>query len=183
MATATTIYENLPVIPQKWAGGGTAESPIPDTAAQTQGDGRASYQTGWGEINSLPLDQGGKAPNRLDFNGILQVLTMYAQAIQNGRYITFDSAVSNKIGGYPKGALLWYVVNGLPQYLVRSVVDNNTTSTLTDTSKWQPVTLSPYGMAMLGTLSDVKAAQVRNIQVVDSEPSTGVNGTIYVTLK
>lgn len=170
-------FVTLPLIPRIFASGGTTQDPIPETVAE--GSNRASYQMGWSEVTSKPIDEGGIPPNRLDFNGLGTLLTTYLYALQNGQYITFDSAVSNKIGGYPLGAILWYVDNGTPKYMVRSLVANNTTSDLTDTTKWQPVTLNPTGFAMLGTLTNQNAAQVRNIEIVNSEPSTGVDGTIY----
>lgn len=170
-------FVTLPLIPRIWASGGTTQEPIPETVAE--GSNRASYQMGWSEVTSKPIDEGGIPPNRLDFNGLGTLLTTYLYALQNGQYVTFNSSVSTKIGGYPLGAILWYVDNGTPKYMVQSLVANNTTSDLTDTTKWQPLTLNPMGMAMLGTLTNQNAAQVRNIEVVSSEPSTGVDGTIY----
>lgn len=169
-------FEDLPVIPQPWAGGGQRQDPIPPDATGTN---RASYQEGWPEITSTPISQGGIPPNRLDFNGLGNLVTLYLYAFQKGQYITYSSEVVNKIGGYPKGSILWYVANGVPQYLVQSLVNNNMNSNLADTTAWQPLTISPMGMAMLGTLSDVMAPQLRNIQIVNQEPATGVNGTIY----
>lgn len=169
-------FITLPLIPRVWASGGQTQSPIPE---QATGTNRASYQEGFPEKTSTPIADGGIPPNRLDFNGMGTIFTAYAYAIQQGQYTTFDSSVSSKIGGYPLGAILWYVDNGTPKYLVQSLVANNTTSDLTDTTKWQPLTLNPMGMAMLGTLSDQSAAQVRNIEIVNSEPATGVDGTIY----
>lgn len=169
-------FYTLPLIPRPFASGGQAQAPIPEDATGTN---RASWQEGWPEITSTPVAEGGRPPVRLDFNGAIQALSAFTYALQNGQYFTFNQAVSDKIGGYPKGAILWAVVNGVPSYLVASVVDNNTNSNLQDLSAWQPITINPYGFAMLGTLTDQMAAQVRNIQIVTSEPSTGVDGTIY----
>lgn len=173
-------FITLPLIPRIWASGGQTQSPIPE---QSTGTNRASYQDGFPSVTSTPIPDGGIPPNRLDFNGMGTIFTAYAYAIQQGQYTTFDSSVSAKIGGYPLGAILWYVDNGTPKYLVQSLVANNTTSDLTDTTKWQPLTINPMGMAMLGTLSDQSAAQVRNIEIVDDEPATGVDGTIYAIME
>lgn len=172
-------FITLPLIPRIWASGGQTQSPIPE---QSTGTNRASYQDGFPSVTSEPIADGGIPPNRLDFNGMGTIFTAYAYAIQQGQYTTFDSSVSAKIGGYPLGAILWYVDNGTPKYLVQSLVANNTTSDLTDTTKWQPLTINPTGMAMLGTLSNQSAAQIRNIEIVNSEPATGVDGTIYCIL-
>ena len=169
-------FLSLPFIPRPWASGGQAQSDIPDDATGTN---RASYQEGWGEITSKPIADGGVPPNRLDFNGILEVLSSYAYAMQNGQYVTYNAQVVNKIGGYPAGTILWYVNNNLPQYMVMSLVNNNTNDDLTDTTAWQPISISPLGMAMLGTLANQSAAQIRNIEIVEEEPETGVDGTIY----
>lgn len=173
-------FYTLPLIPRPFASGGQAQAPIPENATGTN---RASWQEGWPEITSTPVSEGGRPPVRLDFNGAIQALSAFAYALQNGQYFTFNQAVSDKIGGYPKGAVLWASVNGQPAYLVASVMDNNTNSNLTDTTAWQPLTINPYGFAMLGTLTDVQAAQVRNIAIVEEEPETGIDGTIYAIIE
>lgn len=173
-------FITLPLIPRLWASGGSTQDPIPENATGTN---RASFQEGWPEITAQPVADGGRPPNRLDFNGLGTLLTAYAYAMQQGQYITYSSTVANKIGGYPKGAILWYIKDSVPQYLVQSLKANNTVSDLTDTSSWQPLTLNPMGMAMLGTLADQKAAQVRNFEIVDTEPDTGVDGTIYAIIE
>lgn len=176
-------FITLPVIPRIFASGGQAQSPIPENSTGTN---RASYQDGFPPITSQPITDDpsttGVPPNRLDFNGLFAVATSLAFALQQGQYYTFDSTVSTKIGGYPLNAILWYVDSGVPQYLVRSLVANNTESDLTDTTKWQPLTINPSGFAMTGTLSNQSAAQIRNIEIVNSEPATGVDGTIYCIL-
>lgn len=174
-------YITLPVIPRLWASGGQTQNPIPE---QSTGTNRASYQDGFPSVTSTPIADGGIPPNRLDFNGMGTIFTAYAYALQQGQYPTFDSTVSTKIGGYPLNALLWRYdsTNTYPMYLVRSKTSNNTHSDLTDTTYWEAMTLSPQGCAMVGTLSNQSAAQVRNIEIVNSEPSTGVDGTIYCIL-
>lgn len=172
-------FITLPLIPRIFASGGQTQNPIPENATGTN---RASFQEGWPTVTSTPIADGGIPPNRLDFNGLGTLLTAYAYALQQGQYTTFDSTVSTKIGGYPQNAVLWYVSSGVPKYLVRSKVANNTQSDLTDTTYWEPLTISPLGMAMIGTLSDQNAAQIRNIEIVNSEPATGVDGTIYCLL-
>lgn len=173
-------FLSLPLIPRVWASGGSTQNPIPETATGTN---RASFQEGWPVLTATPVADGGIPPNRLDFNGLGTMLTAYAYAMQQGQYITYSSTVANKIGGYPLGAVLWYIKDGAPQYLVQSIVANNTNSDLTDTTAWQPLTLNPYGAAMQGTLADQTAAQVRNIAVVETEPDTGVDGTIYAIIE
>ena len=172
-------FLTLPLIPKPFAQNGNRTN-LPE---ESTGTNRASFDSGWGDITSKPIDQGGVPPNRLDFNSLGWIATVFAFAMQEGKFWTFDLEVSNSIGGYPLGAVLWYVENGAPKYLVQSLVENNVTSDLTNTEKWQPLTLNPTGMAMTGTLTDVKAGQVRNIEIVDQEPTTGTDGTIYAIIE
>ena len=95
----------------------------------------------------------------------------------------YDSTISGYLGGYPKGAILWIVSNGIPQYAVRSTVNNNTNNPASNMTGWEKLTINPAGDAMTGTLSNVNSAQVRNIEFVTQEPTTGTNGTIYAIIE
>lgn len=169
-------FVSLPVIPRIWASGGQTQNPIPENATGTN---RASFQEGWSSVTSTPIDDGGVPPNRLDFNGLGTLFTSYAYAMQEGWVPTYDSTVSSKIGGYPKGAILWIMSNGVPQYAVRSTVANNTNNPSSNMTGWEIATINPKGAQMTGTLSNQNSAQIRNIEIVSSEPATGTNGTIY----
>lgn len=175
----------LPVLTQPWANGGE-RAEIPNASTGTN---RASLQEGWGNITSTPIKDGGVPPNRLDFNGLGYYATIFSYAMQSGKFWTFDNAVVNAIGGYPKGAVLWKVdSNGLPEYLVVSLLENNTnnfqqTPSFIDGVKWKKLSLNPYGDAMKGTLSDKKAIQLRNIAIVDTEPDSGEEGVIYAIVE
>ena len=103
--------------------------------------------------------------------------------MQQGGFIQYDSTIASNIGGYPKGAVLWVVDNGVPQYAVRSTVNNNTANPASDMTGWEKLTINPSGDAMAGTLSNVSASQIRNIEFVNSEPATGVDGTIYAIIE
>lgn len=175
----------LPLIPQPFANGG-AHADIPNGATGTN---RASFLEGWNDITSTPIADGGIPPNRLDFNGLGYVATAFAFALQQGRFWTFDVEVANAIGGYPKGAILWATdSNGMPLYMVQSLIANNTNNFVSnpgfiDGVNWQKISINPLGDAMIGTLPDATAAQIRNIQVVTEEPETGVDGTIYAIIE
>lgn len=178
-------FLTLPIIPQPFANGGS-HADIPNAATGTN---RASFQEGWGEITSTPIGDGGLPPNRLDFNGLGYIATAFAFALQQGKFWSFDVNVANAIGGYPKGAVLWVKDSvGMPLYMVQSLIANNTYNFLTtpsyiDGAKWQKISINPLGDSMVGTLGDVNAPQIRNIAIVEQEPETGVNGTIYAILK
>ncbi|MCC8190130.1 MAG: phage tail protein [Planctomycetes bacterium] len=55
---------------------------------------RASYPDGFPVATQLPLSNGGVAPNRLDFNGILRVLSAFAFLQQSGGQATYDPALN-----------------------------------------------------------------------------------------
>lgn len=178
-------FLTLPIIPQPFANGGS-HADIPNDATGTN---RASFQEGWGEITSTPIGDGGVPPNRLDFNGLGYIATAFAFALQQGKFWSFDVSVANAIGGYPKGAVLWVKDSvGMPLYMVQSLIANNTYNFLTtpsyiDGAKWQKISINPLGDSMIGTLDDVNAPQIRNIQIVNEEPETGVDGTIYAIVE
>lgn len=172
-------FQTLPKIQQPFANSGQ-KAEIPNAATGTN---RASMQEGWNSITSTPIDQGGTPPNRLDFNGLGYMATALLYFMQQGGFITYDSTISGYLGGYPKGAILWVVDNGVPQYAVRSTVNNNTANPASDMTGWEKLTINPSGDAMSGTLSDVNAAQIRNIELVNAEPATGTDGVIYAIIE
>lgn len=175
---AETII-TLPTIPQPFANDGQyALFP-----AQATGTNRASFEEGWSDITSTPIADGGVPPNRLDFNGLGWLATATLFAMQQGKFWTYSADVANAIGGYPAGAVLWVVENGRPTHLVVSLINNNTNSNLSDSSAWKKLTLNMNGDKMLGTLADQSEAQVRNIEIVETEPETGVDGTIYAIIE
>ena len=172
-------FQTLPKIQQPFANAGQ-KADIPNAATGTN---RASMAEGWNSITSTPIDQGGVPPNRLDFNGLGYMATALLYFLQQGGFIQYDSTISSYLGGYPKGAILWVVDNGVPQYAVRSTQNNNTNNPASNMTGWERLTINPSGDAMTGTLSNVNAAQVRNIELVTQEPTTGVNGTIYAIIE
>lgn len=58
-------------------------------------------------------------------NGMLNLATQMPFYLQCGGYLTFDEQVSRMIGGYPKGAVLSYVVGKTFGFVI-SMKDNNT---------------------------------------------------------
>ena len=172
-------FTTLPKIQQPFANGGQ-KADIPNSATGTN---RASMQEGWNSITSTPIADGGTPPNRLDFNGLGYMATVLLYFLQQGGFIQYDSTISGYIGGYPKGAILWVVSNGIPQYAVRSTINNNTNNPASNMTGWEKLTINPAGDAMSGTLSNVNNAQIRNIEFVTQEPTTGTNGTIYAIIE
>lgn len=82
-----TMPQNL--FPRPFANNGTYQL-IPDDKAT---DGRASFKEGFPVETQLPLSQGGIAPNRLDFNGALYMLSAFAFWQQSGGLWAFNEAL------------------------------------------------------------------------------------------
>ncbi len=134
MATSNTTPV---VIPQPIAAQATSENinSIPNGATGTN---RASFQEGFPAItrmpvieNPLPTQVSGLPPKQQDFNGLFNAVSQHNFFAQNGGLYSFNQAVSDAIGGYPQGALLWAIVNGKPS-AVYSLVENNTFNFLTN---------------------------------------------------
>lgn len=172
-------FQTLTKIKQPFANSGQ-RADIPNAATGTN---RASMTEGWNSITATPIEDNGVPPNRLDFNALGYLATQVLLFIQQGGFVTYDSTVSSNIGGYPKGAVLWIVNNGIPQYAVRSTVNNNTNNPASNMTGWEKLTINPAGDTMSGTLSNVNSAQVRNIEFVTQEPTTGTNGVIYAIIE
>lgn len=134
MATSNTTPV---VIPQPIAAQATSENinAIPNGATGTN---RASFQEGFPAItrmpvieNPLPTQVSGLPPKQQDFNGLFNTVSQHNFFAQNGGLYSFNQAVSDAIGGYPQGALLWAIVGGKPS-AVYSLVENNTFNFLTN---------------------------------------------------
>lgn len=67
---------------------------------------RASMDLGFPEITMKSAMTGGQPPWGQDHNGILNRITKTLQWIQAGGTAIFDKDLSDKIGGYPQGAIL-----------------------------------------------------------------------------
>ena len=76
--------------------GSKAQIPAAATAS-----GRASLDQGFPTETQLPMSQGGVAPNRLDFNGLLWALSAYAFWQQSGGQFSWTAAL-----GYVRPALV-----------------------------------------------------------------------------
>lgn len=165
-----------------FANDSTARSIFPNNAVQNM----AGLDYGWNAITSTPIDDGGMPAVRSDFNGLGYMASLGIISFQWGLAFGFDATVASTINGYPKGAILWYKdSNGLPLYMVTSCKDDNSDNfqndpTYINGTSWRVVTLPAYGGAESMTYkNDVTASQIRNIQIVTSEPASGNDGDIY----
>ena len=118
---ATEIIQPIPLIAPIAADG--IKNTLPDSATGTN---NASIEEGFPGITMKAPKDGGLPPWGQDFNGLFYTLSTLNVSLQNGGIITFDEAVSDKIGGYPQEAILDYVDNNGNYYKVQSLIDDNT---------------------------------------------------------
>lgn len=125
--------QNTPVLfPQPIAAQATSENinTIPNAATGTN---LASFQEGFPALTRYPIienpqegEMSGIPPEQQDFNGLFFSVSSHTFFIQNGGSYTFNQNVSDAIGGYPMGAILWYAPLNSTPYQVQSLIGNNT---------------------------------------------------------
>ncbi len=131
-------------IPASWllrwaqnAGGSYVHAiPVPSQIGIT--DGAASLNDGFVPLNFLPDAAGGVPPFGDDMNGILAMLSGWAQWVQAGVLAKYDATFSTAIGGYPKGALLNSTI--LDGTLWVSTADDNTNDPDVTPTGWLNIT-------------------------------------------
>ena len=113
--------------PQKWAAtlGSTADvNTIPATTPS--GSGRASFSGLFPPVTQLPLDQGGIAPERGDFNALFKYLGEYIYyAMQGGVYTyvtTYDYTAGNFV--LHEGSLYLCIASNGPSSAVKYPTDD-----------------------------------------------------------
>lgn len=87
---------------------------IPETATTP---GRASFSEGFPTITQQPLREGGIAPNRLDFNGILNMLSAFGFWQQSGGQAVYASGLDYQPPNvvYHNGKMWWCVQQNGPE--------------------------------------------------------------------
>lgn len=128
-------------------------------AQQTDpGNGAASLATGFPPETGVPISDGGIPPARPDMNALGYLSTQPLWLLQQGGYYTFSQAVSDAIGGYPLGAILYYcnLTANPPEYkFLRSAKANNTDNFVTTPSfigdSWIDVTPKTPGGMQIGS--------------------------------
>ena len=97
-------------------------TPIVDIGDSTH---PVNFADGFPSEYSTPHSQGGKYVTRGEFNAIGNLATRNDFYRACGGLNTFNAALSSKIGGYPKGAVLQLLDKNVLKYVI-SLVDNNT---------------------------------------------------------
>ena len=104
--------EPINLIPRPFAADGTFQV-VPDDKRIA---GRASFKDGFPNETQLPLNQGGIAPNRMDFNGLFNMLSTFAFWQQSGGQFTYKTALNYKQPSivFHNGKLWWCVADNGP---------------------------------------------------------------------
>jgi hypothetical protein len=108
---------------------GGDKNTIPETTGSTTG--LLSQEKGWQQINSLPINAGGIAPSRLDFNGVFNLLSNILFYTQKGWVWEFDETQN-----YFAGCTVKDTADG-KTYVCIADVNASTTHPSSDTTHWK----------------------------------------------
>ena len=140
---------NPDLIPEPFAQSGDKNT-IPLERAITDPIYRASWKAGFPPDTRLPKDVGGEAPDGLDFNGVLNILSQAVVFLQKGNAYQFDAALAP----YPIGALVRSNDN-LTTY--QSTAPNNSNNPNINTTGWRVYNGSGFVVDNLTTNDSAKA--------------------------
>lgn len=140
---------NPDLIPEPFAQSGD-KNPIPLERAIADPVYRASWKAGFPPDTRLPKDLGGEAPDGLDFNGVLNILSQAVVFLQKGNAYQFDPALAP----YPIGALVRSNDN-LTTY--QSTVPNNSNNPNSNMTGWRVYNGSGFIVDNLTTNDSAKA--------------------------
>ena len=140
---------NPDLIPEPFAQSGDKNT-IPLERAIADPIYRASWKAGFPPDTRLPKDLGGEAPDGLDFNGVLNILSQAVVFLQKGNAYQFDAALAP----YPIGALVRSNDN-LTTY--QSTVPNNSNNPNSNMTGWRVYNGSGFIVDNLTTNDSTKA--------------------------
>lgn len=144
--------------PTQWThplGNNADVATLPDDTPGTSG--RASLQKLFQLINQTPLEAGGIAPSREDFNALFKFLGDPVFYMMNGGLWTYSTAMD-----YPVGALVKY--NNAIYECVQANGPSSTLADPTDAAYWSQIpTMADLGETSFQT-SDIKIATSSTIQ-------------------
>ena len=140
---------NPDLIPEPFAQSGD-KNPIPLERAITDPIYRASWKAGFPPDTRLPKDLGGEAPDGLDFNGVLNIISQAVVFLQKGNAYQFDASMAP----YPIGALVRSNDN-LTTY--QSTVPNNSNNPNSNMTGWRVYNGSGFIVDNLTTNDSAKA--------------------------
>lgn len=151
---------------------------IPDNPTGTY---LASVKGGFPAITMTAKAAGGVPPDGKDLNGFYNILSQFYFYTQNGGVFTFDQSVSNAIGGYPQGAVLYWKHDNVIER-VESQIENNTYNFVTtpsyiDGAKWKIVTDAPLERDLGEIITSILPLSDAGLHLLDGSLLAG--GGIY----
>ena len=149
---------NPDLIPEPFAQSGD-KNPIPLERAISDPIYRASWKAGFPPDTRLPKDVGGEAPDGLDFNGVLNIISQAVVFLQKGNAYQFDASLAP----YPIGALVRSNDN-LTTY--QSTVPNNSNNPNSNMSGWRIYNGSGFIVDNLTTNDSAKALSAKQGRVL-----------------
>ena len=155
--------------PQKWAAtlGSTADvNAIPATTPS--GSGRASFSGLFPPVTQLPLDQGGIAPERGDFNALFKYLGEYLFYLMQGGMFSYSTDYDYTAGNLVmhEGSLYLCIASNGPGSAVKYP---------TDEDYWRQLTIQRNG----SNVATFSANQAGNTTANISVPTVN-NGTLTI---
>lgn len=149
---------NPDLIPEPFAQSGD-KNPIPLERAISDPIYRASWKAGFPPDTRLPKDVGGEAPDGLDFNGVLNIISQAVVFLQKGNAYQFDASLAP----YPIGALVRSNDN-LTTY--QSTVVSNSNNPNSNMSGWRVYNGSGFIVDNLTTNDGTKALSAKQGKVL-----------------
>lgn len=138
------------VIPFASAASAPYVRPIPLASQIGIQAGAASLTDGFPPLCFQPESAGGVPPFGEDFNGILNIITLWTRWQSAGAPVFYDAAFSAAVGGYPKWATLSQVAN--PGFVWVSTVENNASNPDAGGANWLSSRNQAVGGVLTGTL-------------------------------
>ena len=142
---------------------------------------RASVKGGFPAITMKAKADGGVPPDGKDLNGFYNILSQFYFYTQNGGVFTFDQSVSNAIGGYPQGAVLYWKHDNVIERVESQIANNTynfvTTPSYIDGAKWKIVTDAPLERDLGEIITSILPLSDAGLHLLDGSVLQG--GGIY----
>lgn len=156
---------------------------LPDVNTDALNPQKADLTNGFPAITEGSPDDGKIPPERKDFNGLGYLTTSYDFFYQAGGTFTFSSTIATAIGGYPKGAKLWYKNADGVCMILESAKENNSDNFLLDNSyigdSWKVVSFMGIDNSNIKLLDFVfRDREVHDMAWVLSDGSW-LDGSVY----
>ena len=150
---------------------------IYDTRQQGQAENDATWSTGFPPITMQDKTDGGLPPKGLDFNGIFYDISSNVVFSCMGGQYQFDAEYAEKIGGYPKGAIL--MNNALDKQYIsntdKNKIDFNSADSASLTA-WSIISIKDIDKLLAGKIDNADFSTALNLKADSSTQIIAGNG-------